>query len=166
MDAETARLLVTAAAAVIAGLGGAGLTGWFNRKNTTASLEAARETNREQWRQTREREHEVWLRDHRLEACVAFFDEAERFHHRVALSPTEEVKYETAVPLQAHRARLVLIATVEIGERPWTIQLAIALGRSFVAWNKVYHTRAAFTGDNLEAEKRLRRKSLTIGNRN
>jgi hypothetical protein len=68
MDGETVRLVATAAGAVIAGLGGAGIAGWFNSKNTKATIEAAKV----QAGLVREQEHAQWLRDRKVR-CYADF---------------------------------------------------------------------------------------------
>lgn len=73
MDTETLRLIVTATAAVVAGLGGATLTAVINRKNTKDTLASARLANEEQWEQTQHREHALWLRDQKLEAYYGVF---------------------------------------------------------------------------------------------
>ncbi|WP_024816984.1 hypothetical protein [Arthrobacter sp. 31Y] len=61
MDQETLRLVVTAGVALIAGLGGAGLSAWINRKNTVETLTS-----------TKERDHTMWLRNRKQEAYAEF----------------------------------------------------------------------------------------------
>lgn len=68
MDGETTRLVATAAGAVIAGLGGALIAGWFNRKNTKATIAAATV----QWDRDQDLEHRRWLRDRKVVAYSAF----------------------------------------------------------------------------------------------
>ncbi|MET3952987.1 hypothetical protein [Arthrobacter sp. UYEF36] len=76
MDAETSRLVLVAAisagAAIIAGLGGAILTAWINRKNTKDTLTAARQDNEKRWQLQVDREHEVWLRDAKQKSYAKF----------------------------------------------------------------------------------------------
>lgn len=72
MDQQTISQLVTGTVAVVAGLGGASLTAFINRKNTKDTLEAARLTNEEQWERTQEREHSTWVRGQKQEAYAEF----------------------------------------------------------------------------------------------
>jgi hypothetical protein len=60
MDAETIRLIVTATAAVVAGLGGAALTAVINRKNTKDTLAFAQLAADDQ----RSRDENAWRREH------------------------------------------------------------------------------------------------------
>ncbi|MGN8131518.1 hypothetical protein [Paenarthrobacter sp. 22069] len=76
MDPETSRLvmtaIITATAAIIAGVGGATLTAMINRKNTTDTLAAAREDNEIRWHREVSREKELWLRDTKQQAYAKF----------------------------------------------------------------------------------------------
>ncbi|WP_159702616.1 hypothetical protein [Arthrobacter sp. 18067] len=76
MDQETLRLIVTAGVALIAGLGGAGLSSWVNRKNTVETLAAAVE-----------RDHATWLRTHQQEAYAEFLAKAEAVIHAANSNP-------------------------------------------------------------------------------
>jgi hypothetical protein len=71
MDGETIRLVATATGAVIAGLGGAGIAGWFNRSNTMATIAAAEL----QASLDREQEHAQWLRDRKVKSYAAFLSQ-------------------------------------------------------------------------------------------
>ncbi|WP_185751142.1 hypothetical protein [Arthrobacter sp. 31Y] len=86
MDQQTLTLvsqLITGAVALIAGLGGASLTAYINRRNTLDSLAAARLTAEEQWTRTQDREHAIWLRDQKQEAYAAFHSEAETLFRKI-----------------------------------------------------------------------------------
>lgn len=158
MDPETIRLIVTASGAVIAGLGGAGITGWINRKNTTATLHATRQTHEDQWLRTHAREHEVWLRDRREESYVAFFDEAELHHVRLGEYPTEKIELGALQKLRTHRARITLIGSPEM--RQEANNLTLAVGKALIARNKLHATISMFTGED-RWEERKRQKEVT-----
>jgi hypothetical protein len=66
MDAETIRMMITAGTAIVAGLGGAGLTALINRRNTKDTLASARA-----------QDHSTWLRNKKQEAYSDFVDVAE-----------------------------------------------------------------------------------------
>ncbi|WP_159702611.1 hypothetical protein [Arthrobacter sp. 18067] len=71
MDQQTLTLtsqLITGSVALVAGLGGASLTAFINRKNTKESLAAARLTAEDQWQKTQEQSHANWLREQKQEA--------------------------------------------------------------------------------------------------
>jgi len=76
MDAETSRLVllavISASAAVVAGLGGATLSAVINRKNTKDTLAAGREDNERRWHLQVNRENELWLRDNKQQAYAKF----------------------------------------------------------------------------------------------
>lgn len=72
MDGETVRLITTAASAVVAGLGGAWIVGSFNRRNSEATISAAKV----QWDQDRDLEHSQWLRERKHEAYADFLGKA------------------------------------------------------------------------------------------
>jgi hypothetical protein len=64
--------LITGGVAIVAGLGGVTLTGFFNRRNSTAALTAAREDSDNRWKQQTRREHEVWVRDSKKDVYARF----------------------------------------------------------------------------------------------
>ncbi|MGJ3189835.1 hypothetical protein [Paenarthrobacter sp. FR1] len=75
--------LITGSVALIAGLGGAGLTTFVNRKNTKDSMAAARLTAEEQSIKAQEQEHAAWLRDKKQEAYAAYQAEAGTLFRKV-----------------------------------------------------------------------------------
>lgn len=72
MDQQTAQQIVTATTAVVAALGGAGVTGYINYKNTLKQLTAAKEQSDQQWNETRAVDHERWTRDKKTESYARF----------------------------------------------------------------------------------------------
>lgn len=74
MDPQTQLIaqLITGAIALIAGLGGAGLSAYINRRNTKDTLDAARQLGEEQWTRTLEHERQIWLRERQQETYADF----------------------------------------------------------------------------------------------
>lgn len=72
MDQQTVQHLITAITAVVAALGGAGLTAYINHKNTLRQLEASKEQADQQWSETRAIERERWTRDKKTESYARF----------------------------------------------------------------------------------------------
>ncbi|MGJ3189837.1 hypothetical protein [Paenarthrobacter sp. FR1] len=103
MDQETIRLVVTASVALVAGLGGAGLTAWINRKNTVETLAASAE-----------RDHATWLRTHQQEAYAEFLAKAVAVIHVANSNPNSRMP--AAPPLDdmsIARGRLTLVGGAE-----------------------------------------------------
>lgn len=72
MDAETSRLvmvaIISATAAIIAGIGGATLTAWINRITAKETLDAAKAARDEDWERKQQEAHEAWLREKKFDA--------------------------------------------------------------------------------------------------
>lgn len=116
-------MIVTATAAVVAGLGGATLTAVINRKNTKDTLASARLANEEQWEQTQHREHALWLRDQKLEAYTEFLAVASALRHDLATKALEEKPNISTVDLTAKRLRVQVVGA------PHVQQLATEVAR-------------------------------------
>ena len=98
VDQETVRLIITASAAIVAGLGGAGLTAWINRKNTVQSLAAAAD-----------RDHATWLRSQKQEAYAEFLAKAESVIHQTANHAETPVSAPALEDMSISRGKLALI---------------------------------------------------------
>lgn len=122
MEAEILRLIVTSTAVVVAGLGGATLTAVINRKNTKDTLASAQLASKEQWDQTQQREHALWLRDQKLEAYTEFLAAANALRHDVARKPLVEKPNISVRDLNAKRLRVKVIGN------PQVTQLATEIG--------------------------------------
>lgn len=68
MDQETIRLLVTGLLTASAGIGGAVIAGFFNRRNTHAVIRAGADAAEATRRHEKSLEHTQWLRDRKLAA--------------------------------------------------------------------------------------------------
>lgn len=150
MDPAIIPPIVTGAVAIVAGLGGATLTGYFNRKNTLDTLDAARKTNEEQWNRTQEREHQVWLRDNRQESYVAFFDEVERIMTLLRKGTSDNIPLSDLDNVASLRGRIRLIGTHRMRVQARNVHLS--LGQAVIARN-VYNRFIKQTSDNLESDK-------------
>ncbi|WP_457950429.1 hypothetical protein ACTAQI_07555 [Pseudarthrobacter sp. alpha12b] len=75
MDAETVRLLVTTSGVVIAGLGGAGVTAFVNRKN----VQDAHKAERSLWELTKRNEQEEALKSKKEEIYINFLVTLDRY---------------------------------------------------------------------------------------
>lgn len=84
MDGETIRTITTAGAAVLAGFGGAGIAGWFNRRNTKDSIAAAQATATAQWEQARSSEHNQWLRDRKIDVYTDYLSQVHALELAIA----------------------------------------------------------------------------------
>jgi len=105
--------MITAGAAVFAGLGGAGLTALINRKNTKDTLTAARLTAEEQRQQTHRREHEIWLRDQKLEAYTDFLATSDALLHDVASNPLGDKTHLSVAELATKRGKVKVLGDPE-----------------------------------------------------
>lgn len=115
MDAASISAIVTGSVAIVAALTGAGVTGFVNYRNTQATLAAARQTSEDQWSRTRDREHEVWLRDQRQEVYVAFHDEADKLTAKlVEWSPEEGAPLDLLQKLKSLRSRIKIVGSPTI----------------------------------------------------
>ncbi|WP_284751106.1 hypothetical protein [Arthrobacter sp. efr-133-R2A-120] len=114
MDAETLRLLITAGTAIVAGLGGAGLTAYINRRNTTDSLASARATTDEQWKRTQEREHTTWLRDQKMEAYTTFMLRAQSIHAEISAARFEEIPDVDPEELVIDRGKVKILGSPKV----------------------------------------------------
>jgi hypothetical protein len=108
VDQQTISLIVTGTVAVVAGLGGASLTSFINRKNTKDTLNAARLTSEEQWERTQEREHSAWVRGEKQEAYVEFLTTVDAvFKPPLADAPRDFWTPELKVRSTFNRLKLV-----------------------------------------------------------
>lgn len=143
MDTAIIPTIVTGAVAIVAGLGGSALTGYFNRKNTVETLAAARQASAEQWTRSQEIEHRTWLRDNRQESYVAFFDEFEKNLTILRKHPREIYPVGLLDELETLRARIRLIGTDRI--RIQAREIHMLLGQALIARNSYF--RAALKHD-------------------
>lgn len=150
MDPAIIPPILTGAVAIVAGLGGSALTGYFNRKNTVDTLAAARKTNEDQWTRTQEREHHVWLRDNRQESYVAFFDEVEKITTLVRKGRNDEIPLAELDNVASLRGRIRLIGTHRI--RVQARDIHQLLGQTVVARN-VYIRVIRQTTEDLASDK-------------
>ncbi|WP_159702613.1 hypothetical protein [Arthrobacter sp. 18067] len=124
MDQETIRLIVTAAGALLAGWGGAALTSYINRRNTTDTLAASERSSKEQWERTKSREHELWVRDQKQEAYAEFVLKADK-----AVSDAQSMwrggKDDTAINLSGARMRIRLVGPPELRTVAWEVEEAV-----------------------------------------
>ncbi|UZX02488.1 hypothetical protein F8G81_07550 [Arthrobacter sp. CDRTa11] len=111
MDAETIRLIITAAAAVVAGIGAATLTAVINRKNTKDTLASAREVAEEQRREMQNREHAVWVRDQKQEAYTNFLLLAQNMRQKIFATAVTETLDVNRQELEVERSRIMLVGT-------------------------------------------------------
>lgn len=109
MDAQTLNLLITAGAAIIAGLGGASLTAAINRRNTKDTLALAKASNAEQLTHAKEIERITWLRDRKHEVYVDYLIFAGSLMHS-----SDERRANISTDLAPLRARLDALATSEV----------------------------------------------------
>lgn len=135
MDAETIRLIITAGAAVIAGLGGAALTAIINRKNTKDTLASARLSNEEQSQRTLEREHATWLRDKKQEAYIDFLTLAESMIHQLNQKPDEEDPEFPTAELSVMRGRIKALGTPEVRRIAREIDTGMSRVQFAQMWN-------------------------------
>lgn len=110
MDQETLRLIVTAGVALVAGLGGAGLSSWINRKNTVETLTASND-----------RDHATWLRGQKQEAYANFLAKAESIIHQTGANPDAPLPMPPLEEMAVLRGRLRLVGA------PDAIQLAVKI---------------------------------------
>ncbi|MCZ9880538.1 hypothetical protein [Arthrobacter sp. B2a2-09] len=87
MDGETIRTIATGAAAVLAGFGGAGIAGWFNRKNTKTTIEAVKV----QAELDRNQGHMQWLRDRKVKCYAEFLAQSSSAQKALAIIHTNDV---------------------------------------------------------------------------
>lgn len=126
MDAETLRLLITAGTGVVAGLGGAGLTSFINRRNTIDSLASARATIDEQWKRTQEREHSTWLRDQKMEAYTTFMLRAQSMHAEISAVGFDEIPDVDPDELVIDRGKVKLLGSPEVRYAARSLESSVA----------------------------------------
>lgn len=125
MDAETIRLIITASVALIAGLGGAGVTAAINRRNTIDTLAASRLVAETQLRETQNREHAVWLRDQKQEAYTAFMVLAQSLQQQVVGTDFTARAEGSPNELEVARSRIKLIGTPAVRAAALGIENAV-----------------------------------------
>lgn len=150
--------MITGAVAIVAGLGGATLSGYFNRKNTMDTLAAARETTDDQWMRTQEREHRAWLRDNRQESYVAFFDEVEKMITRLRKGDTEHIALSDLDAVESLRGRIRLIGTDQL--RIQSREVHLLLGQTVIARNVYARVIKQTTDDRISDTEREREAAL------
>lgn len=154
MDPAFIPSLITGGVAIVAGLGGAALTGYLNRKNTADTLAAGREARDYEWTRTKEREHEVWLRNNRQESYVAFFDEAEKITVRLRRGDTDEIPVSDLDTLASLRGRIRLIGSHRL--RVQAREVYILLARTLIARNVYARVVRQSTEDKVSDGRRER----------
>lgn len=114
IDAETVRLIATASGAVVAGLGGALIGGFFTRRTTRMTLEASRSAEGLRWLREQQLEQDQW---HRNQKQIAY----ERFLLAVenCRPPMLRRELQTGVPAEmsevlAARTQVKLIGAVSV----------------------------------------------------
>lgn len=124
VDQETIRLIITAAAALLAGWGGSGLTAYINRRNTTDTLAASERSSKEQWDRTESREHEVWVRDQKQQAYADFVLKADK-----AVSDARNMWMgaltESSVNISGARMRIRMVGRPELRAVAWEVEQAL-----------------------------------------
>ncbi|OAE01878.1 hypothetical protein [Arthrobacter sp. OY3WO11] len=111
MDGETARLIVVALGAIIAGIAGQLIAGAFNSRNTIANIEAARVAAETQREADRDVEHDRWLRDRKVEVYSKFLEEV----HELELSIAEaKVGYAGDGPGLSKKARNLSLLNLRV----------------------------------------------------
>jgi hypothetical protein len=117
VDQQILTQLVTASVALLAGLGGASITAFINRRNTMDTLAAARLTSEDQWTRVQAQEHTAWLRGQKQEAYTEFLTITLGVYNQVH---EKGIKPDADVPkadgLGQKLARLRLVATDDINE--------------------------------------------------
>ncbi|WP_024816985.1 hypothetical protein [Arthrobacter sp. 31Y] len=124
MDQETIRLIITAAGALLAGWGGAALTSYINRRNTTDTLAASERSSKEQWERTQNREHELWVRDQKQEAYAEFVLKADKAVSD-ASSMWKGAQRDSSANVSGARMRIRLVGPPELRTVAWEIEDAI-----------------------------------------
>lgn len=80
MDQQTIQQIITGCIALVAALGGAGVTALINHKNAEKQIAASKAQHEQQWLETRAVERERWARDRKIESYSAFVRAASPFH--------------------------------------------------------------------------------------
>ncbi|MDQ0030148.1 hypothetical protein [Arthrobacter bambusae] len=162
MDAETIRLLITAGTAIVAGLGGAGVTAAINRKNTKDTLNSTRSAQFEQWRLSQERDREIWLRDQKLQAYTDFMLKAQSLHASLDTLNFRTAPQTNPKELIVERGKVKILGSPSVRYTARDLDNALT---SLYAHHRQTHLEyfADDDDDPSESEAAMRRRHARIG---
>lgn len=116
MDAETIRMMITAGTAIVAGLGGAGLTALINRRNTKDTLASAQA-----------QDHATWLRNKKQEAYSDFVDVAESIIDDLNNWPETPKPQRSASDLRLKRGLIKIVGSPAVRDAAMGVEVGVWL---------------------------------------